>query len=369
MKPVWNVALAVATLALVAIPASAQPVVSAKSGLVSYVEGKVFVGDQEVQPSLTSFPDVKEKMVLRTTEGRAEILLTPGVFLRVGENSSFRMIANRLIDTRLEILTGSAVVEADEVAKDTNLTIVANKASVLIARHGLYRFDMEPARVKVFDGVASASFGAQTSGEQTTPVAAGRMLRLDSETASVEKFDKEATDALDRWSKRRAENVAMANVSSAKQVHDYGCTNYGTNYNTNWANPVGGVPQNSPCYNPCGGWRYNPYYGMVTYVPCGGNIYSPYGYRYFNPNNVARMFYVPPPNRGGGFGGFGGGGNGGYYPSMGSSGGGYSGAVAAAPGAGASSGAMSSSGSAAASSAGASSAGHGGGAAGGGHGK
>jgi hypothetical protein len=367
MKPVWNVALTLTAVALIAIPASAQPVVSAKSGLVSYVEGKVFVGDQEVQPSLTSFPDVKEKMVLRTTEGRAEILLTPGVFLRVGENSSFRMITNRLIDTRLEILTGSAVVEADDVAKDTNLTVVANKAAVLIAKHGLYRFDMEPARVKVFDGVASV-----TTGEQTTPVAAGRMLSLDSETASVEKFDKEATDALDRWSRRRAENVAMANVSSAKQVHDYGCTNYGTNYTTNWANanPAGqvSVPQNSPCYNPCGGWRYNPYYGMVTYVPCGANIYSPYGYRYFSPNTVSRVFFVPP-NRG--FGGFGGGNGGGArnFPSMGSTGGGYSGAVASAPSVGASSGAMSSSGSSAASSAGASSAGHGGGAASGGHGK
>src|SRR5205807_6347522 len=137
------------------------------------------------------------------------------------------------------------------------------KAAVLIAKHGLYRFDMEPARVKVFEEVASV-----TTDQGTTPVGASRMLSLDSETASVEKFNKEDTDALDRWSRRRAENVAMANVSSAKQVHDYGCTNYGTN----WANPAG-VSQNSPCYNPCGGWRYNPWYGMVTYIPCGGNIY------------------------------------------------------------------------------------------------
>jgi len=358
MKPVWSVTLALAVLAMVAVPLYAQPVVSAKSGLVSYVEGKVFVGDQEVQPSLTSFPDVKENMVLHTTEGRAEILLTPGVFLRVGENSSFRMITNRLIDTRLELLTGSAVVEADEVAKDTNLTIVANKATILIAKHGLYRFDMEPARLKVFDGIASV-----TTGAQTTPVAAGKMLSLDSETASVEKFDKEATDALDRWSKRRAENVAMANVSSAKQVHDYGCTNYGTNF----ANPVG-VPQDSPCYNPCGGWRYNPWYGMVTYIPCGGNIYSPYGYRYWSPYTVARIYYMPPVLSRSGGGGLGRG-VGGYYPSMGSSSGGYSGAVASTSSVGASSGAMSSSGSTASSSAGASSAGHGGGGAGGGHGK
>jgi hypothetical protein len=362
MKPVWSVALSVAVLALGAIPASAQPVISAKSGVVSYIEGKVFVGDQELQSSLTSFPEVKENMVLRTAEGRAEVLLTPGVFLRVGENSSFRMITNRLIDTRLELLTGSAVVEADEVVKDTNLTIVSGKAAILIAKHGLFRFDMEPARVKVFDGAASV-----TTGEQITPVAAGKMLSLDSEKASVEKFDKEATDALDRWSKRRAENVAMANVSSAKQVHDYGCTNYGTN----WANPVGvGVPMNSPCYNPCGGWRYNTWYGLVTYIPCGGNIYSPYGYRYWSPNNVGRMYYVPPAY-GRGNGGFGGGGyNGGSYASMGSSAGGYSGAAASAPSGGMSSGAMGSSGSSAASSAGGASAGHGGGGGGGGgHGK
>jgi hypothetical protein len=361
MKPVWSLAFSVAALALVAIPASAQPVVSAKSGLVSYIEGKVFVGDQELQSSLTSFPEVKEKMTLHTTEGRAEILLTPGVFLRVGENSSFRMITNRLIDTRLEILTGSAVVEADEVAKDTNLTVVAGKATVLIAKRGLLHFDMEPsARVKVFDGVASV-----TNDAQTTLVGAGKMLSLSTETASVEKFDKEATDALDRWSKRRAENVAMANVSSAKQVHDYGCTTP-----TNFANPVG-VPMNSPCYNPCGGWRYNPWYGVVTYIPCGANIYSPYGYRYWSPYNVGRMYYVAPTRGGYSGGGFGGG-NYGAYSSMGSSSGGYSGAASSAPSMGSSAGAMSGSGSSAASSAGSSSAGHGGGGAsggGGGHGK
>jgi len=359
MKPIWKVALFVVTLVLSAVSVSAQPVVSAKSGLVAYIEGKVFNGDQELQPSLTSFPEVKEKMVLRTTEGRAEVLLTPGVFLRIGENSSFRMITNRLIDTRLELLTGSAVVEANEVAKDTNLTIVADKATILIAKHGLYRFDMEPARVKVFEGVASVS-----TGEQTSPVAAGKMLRLDTTSASVEKFDKEATDALDRWSRRRAENVAMANVSSAKQIHDYGCSNYGTN----WVDPLAvGVPTNSPCYNPCGGWRYNPWYGMVTYIPCGANIYSPYGYRYWSPLTVARVYYVPPVNRGG-YGGFGGG-NRGFYPSMGSTSGGYSGAVASAPSMGASAGSMASSGATGASSAGASSAGHGGGGASGGHGK
>lgn len=341
--------LVAAVLALVAISASAQPVISAKSGLISYVEGKVYLGDQIVEPSPTKFPDVKENAVVRTEEGRAEVLLTPGVVLRLGENASFRMITNRLIDTRVELLTGSAVVEADEIAKDTNVTLVAKDATVAIAKSGVYRFDLAPARIKVFTGLASVQMGGQT-----ILVSAGRMLSLGGEVASVEKFDKENTDALDRWSKRRAEVLAMANVSSANQARNTGCAGYSF---------VSPRTTNNPC--PCSsGWRYNPWYGLITYVPCNGTLMSPYGYRYWSPMTVARAYYVPQPVYNGG----GGGGAGMSYPSMGSTSGGYSGtmassssSVSSAPAASASSGSTASS-SAASSSVGA-------GASGGGHGK
>src|SRR5438034_11602135 len=121
MKTTWILGLSALVLGLSVVPASAQPVISAKSGTVAYVLGEVYLDDKlvEVQQG-AQFPDMKEKSVLRTTEGRAEVLLTPGLILRAGENTSFRMISNRLIDTRLEMLTGSAIVEADEIAKDTN---------------------------------------------------------------------------------------------------------------------------------------------------------------------------------------------------------------------------------------------------------
>ena len=218
MKPVWIAGFLAVILALSAIPALAQPVISAKSGLISYVEGKVYLGDQIVEPSPTHFPDVKENAVVRTAEGRAEVLLTPGVVLRLGENSSFKMLTNRLIDTRLELLTGSAVVEADEIAKDTNVTLVCKDGTVSLGKKGLYRFDTAPARLKVFDGLASVQIAGQN-----VEVAGGKMLGLGGTIASVEKFDKEDTDSLDNWSKRRGELVAMANVSAAKQVHDSGC--------------------------------------------------------------------------------------------------------------------------------------------------
>jgi hypothetical protein len=193
---------------------------------------------------------------------------------------------------------------------------------------------------------------------QSTLVGAGKAM--DTATASVEKFDKEATDALDHWARRRAELVAMANASSAKQVHDYGCAP-----NSNFAAINNGV-STSPCYNPCNSWRYNPWYGLITYIPCGANIYSPYGYRYWSPYNVMRVYYTPPPiyNNGGG-GGFGG--NSGSYAGISQTSSGYSGAMSTSSSSVSSSTAAVSSGTSTSSSAGSSSSGHGSSGGGGGH--
>ena len=156
MKPVWKASLSVAVLALAALPALAQPVISAKSGVVSYVIGTVMVGDQVVKPSETKLTEVKENAVLRTEEGRAEVLLTLGAILRTGDNSSFKMLTNRLIDTRVELLTGSHVVEVMEIQKDNNLTLAVKDATVVITKHGLYRFDVDQSKIKVFEEIGRA---------------------------------------------------------------------------------------------------------------------------------------------------------------------------------------------------------------------
>jgi len=297
MKPVWMAGFLAVILALSAIPALAQPVISAKSGLISYVEGKVYLSDQIVEPSPTHFPDVKENALVRTAEGRAEVLLTPGVVLRLGENSSFKMLTNRLIDTRLELLTGSAVVEADEIAKDTNVSLVLKDGTVSLGKKGLYRFDTAPAQLKVFEGLASVQFAGQN-----VEVAGGRMLGLGGTVASVEKFDKEDTDSLDNWSQRRGEMVAMANISAAKQVHDSGC---GGLAGLSFVTPTS-TSTSQPCLaNPCApSWRYNQWYGLITYIPCGAMAWSPYGYQYWTPQTVTQAYYQPSliRNRGNGSG-------------------------------------------------------------------
>src|ERR1051326_8983639 len=211
MKSALLPILSVAAMVLSSLPASAQMVVSAKSGLVNYVEGNVFLNDQAIEQSITKYPEIKEKAILRADEGRAEVLLTPGVILRLGEKSSIRMITNRLVDTRVELLTGSAVIEAVQTAKDTNVTVVVKSASASVVKAGIYRFDVEPAQIKVHHGEAAAEIDGQS-----ILVGAGRMLLLDGATASVQKFNNEDTDALDHWSRQRGQLLAMANSSPAK---------------------------------------------------------------------------------------------------------------------------------------------------------
>src|ERR1700682_2753424 len=112
--PVASLAIGV----LLSGSASAQYMISAHSGVVQSVDGRAYLNGQPVQPKFGQFPDIKENEEFRTEEGRAEILLTPGVFLRMGENSSIRMLSTRLTDTRVEVLSGSAMIESNEIPKD-----------------------------------------------------------------------------------------------------------------------------------------------------------------------------------------------------------------------------------------------------------
>jgi len=310
MKPIGIALLASALLALTATPGLAQYVVSAKSGTVNFTEGQVQLDGHTLESSITHYPDIKEGSVLSTGDGRAEVLLTPGVTLRLGDHASLKMITNRLIDTRVELLGGKAVVEADQIGKDTSVTIVVNNAAVSLPKAGIYRFNFEPAQLRVFKGEA-----AVLTGSETKLVGAGRTCPLGGTEVAVKKFETDDTDALDHWSERRAELMAMANVSGASSLSPYGGL-YGAGYSAGmgmpflgcsglgympsfgyaggtWGflNPFGG-------YAPSGMWSYNPWYDMYTYIPCAGMAFSPYGYGFWSPGRVQSVINSPTSGTG-----------------------------------------------------------------------
>jgi hypothetical protein len=262
--------------------AFAQYVISVHSGVVQLVEGRAYLNDTLLEGKFGQFPDIKENQELRTEEGRAEILLTPGVFLRIGENSSIRMRSTRLTDTRVEILRGSAMVECEDIPKDNAIALVHNGNTMLLVKRGLYRMDSDPALFKVYDGEAIVK---AESGQLT--------LRGGKETAlsgalMASSFDKNDTDSLYRWSDRRASYVAQANASSATALGSGGGYYSNGYYSNGLLGGYGGLGG----FGGLGSWNYNSMFGMYTWVPYQGLYASPFGYNFWSPGTVA--YYTPP---------------------------------------------------------------------------
>ncbi len=247
-----------------------EAVVSARSGTINYIEGDVRMDDQPVEVKFAQFPFLKDNSVLRTTdEGRAELLLGDGIFLRVAEGSAVRMVSSSLVDTRLELLAGSSLIEWADVEKHVPVTFTVGDTAVRLLKRGLYRLDASPARVEVYAGEAGV-----TRNGQTVVVKTARMLKLEA-GAAPEKFDNKTGDALFRWARRRAEYLAYANVNAAKNAARFGYMGGGS------------------------GWVFDPWFGAITYVPMRGIYSSFWGYQYWSPYAIWNYGGTPSVTGGG----------------------------------------------------------------------
>ncbi len=266
--------------ALAASASFGQAVISAKAGVIHYTEGEVNIhSDAGVAPVEMKtggrYTDLKDGQELSTAAGRVEILLNPGVFLRLGEDSRIRMISTRLANTRLELLSGVALVEVAEVNLENSVTLLVNDTSVSFAKTGLVRIDKDFG-VRVYKGEAQI-----IAGQTPQTLKEGRELQFTNGN-TIARFDNKTGDPLYRWANRRAEYIAMANIASANMVR--------TNSGSMLAPSIGG-------------WFYNPYFGMMTYLPVGNAMYrSPFGYFFFGPQRVGRYYQsfiqAPPPSAG-----------------------------------------------------------------------
>jgi hypothetical protein len=241
--------------------------------MVNHVEGQVLLDGKAVEPKFGEFPQVNNEQTLSTEDGRVEVLLTPGAFLRLAEGSSFKMLSNRLTDTALEVLSGSAMIEVDELLKDNAITLHFKGATISLVKQGLYRFDTDFSRLRVYDGEANVMLGEHNlSAKKGKQVVVGDALVASS-------FDSKVTDPFYRWASRRSEYISMANVSSARTASANGLVSgAGSSYGT---------------------WALNPWFGLYTFLPGSGYGYSPFGWGYYSPYTVGYA-YVPYVYGGGG---------------------------------------------------------------------
>jgi hypothetical protein len=289
-------AYALSTLAAVAslaLPANAQSVISTRSGVIYFFEGTVYLGDQPLEPYLGKFARVPQGALLRTADGRAEVLLTPGVFLRMGGRSAIRMVANDLSDTQVELQAGSAIVDSGEPNLDTSVTLIYKDWRVHIVQKGSYRIDSDPPRLRVRQGQAEVFAGPAA---QPIAVESGMSLPL----ASVlvpERLSWESGDALSDWASGRSESISADNAITAQIDEDPATSAPGMDGLTYFpflgASPLGlGSQSLYSSYTPTQAGFNSIYLPGYTYLPLllgvGGRRFPTYG-----PLSPGRIGFAP----------------------------------------------------------------------------
>jgi hypothetical protein len=239
------------------LTAPAWGVGAAIPGSINYVEGQVTLADQPLNSKWVGSAELQPGQTLATGNGKAEILLTPGVFLRVGDNSAVQMVSTNLTNTEADLVKGQATVEVAEIHPYNQLRIVEDGATTELQKDGLYAFDADQGNVLVVKGEVQVQ-----DNDQNVKVKGGHQLNLNqSAKLKTAKFDKDAFEDSDlyRFSSLRSQYLAEANVDVARQYYAGG---------PGWYGP---------------GWYWDPGFFAYTWIPGDGVFYSPFGWGFYSP--------------------------------------------------------------------------------------
>lgn len=241
--------------------ASSIYVISAKAGGVNFTEGKVAVARKDGKSGLLIKGDNLEvgDKVSTAADGKAEILLNPGSFVRLGENSDFEFVTTSLDDLKLRIGRGSAMFEvfAD---RDFRVAVAAPKGDFYLVKSGVYRIDVAAdgtGRIEVWKG------NAQIGDGKSTILKSGQAAVFDGTEATIAKFDRDEKDTLEQWSKTRSKALAKINAALDRRTLRSSLLSTYRSWNI---------------YDSFGLWVYSPYSRSFCFLPFGYGWRSPYGY-------------------------------------------------------------------------------------------
>jgi hypothetical protein len=247
-----------------------QFIISAKAGLVNAVEGTANVRLQEQVPSGAP--------IQTAPKARVEILLNPGSFLRLGENSEAVLDSVDLTNIAVRILAGSGIVESSSIDKDSPIRVTNGSLNVLIVAPGVYRFSENTAFVvdgelRTEDSVHSIKNGWQIKANPGDQGPSYDEAKIDAS---------EPATPLEEWSRQRSQQIASADTRSSE-------TDSASNslppsypsYPTPFVYPGARIP--SYGYGPRIAPSFSPPFGPFSYYPWYNG-----GYSYYQP-------FVPTP--------------------------------------------------------------------------
>jgi hypothetical protein len=102
---------------------SSPAAIAAQPGAINYIEGQASVGNRPIDAKSIGTVDLSAGQILTTETGKAELLLVPGVFLRIGDHSAVKMVSPGLSDTRVELVRGEATIEVAEIHNGNHLSV------------------------------------------------------------------------------------------------------------------------------------------------------------------------------------------------------------------------------------------------------
>lgn len=261
-------------------------VISAKAGGINAISGQATVtakGESDWQQLMIT-DDLNAGDRVRTGyDGRIEILLNPGSFLRVGSNSEVEMSNNSLDNVEVQLIKGTAIVEATGPEKlDLNINISTPHTKLAIVRQGLYRLSVVPGdttELIVRKGRVILSDDSHTKVKDGNKVV---FSQTNTSVAKMTKEDKKREDDIDQWSAERAGTVARANrritsdmmaMAFRRSYDPFYDLRYSRGSGLWFYNPLAGCYTVLPWYY---GWRspYGSYYTTGTYNPYAGQAYG-----------------------------------------------------------------------------------------------
>lgn len=291
MKRVKLLAMsAVAILAVGVSLASAQReqtaaadmyLISAKAGGVNFVQGSVTVSRADGTGGLLLRGD-KLNTAERVETGsgsRAEILLNPGSFLRLGDNSAFEFKNTSLDDLRISLESGSAIFEV-YATNEFKISVFTPQSRVTIIDSGVYRVDLK----RDGTGVLSVVEGQAVVGEENVAIVReGYTGTLSNGLSSIAKFDRDRRDDLAEWSRSRSKDL----TKMASKLKNGNVTNsLISSFNR-------GIWGNGRTF---GLWVYDPFLG-ACFLPFYSGWRNPYGYGYNSYIYYTPAYINPPVNQ------------------------------------------------------------------------
>jgi len=204
--------------------------VSPVPGTVNYSEGQV---------------STVSGSTIRTGDGMAEILLSPGALLRLGKHSELAV-------QPLALNKGEAMIEVLHLSDCSSVTLAQNGVVATIKKPGLYYFNRDRSTMAVYDGAVRISKGAK----QITLEKGGAV-----KTRNLREFQTspDSLNSLYAWSSFRSEQLSLESASVAQTYAGDA---------RDWHKPD---------------WYWDPWSKSYTFLFVSGHINGPFGWPFYAP--------------------------------------------------------------------------------------